>query len=401
MKKQNNSNGNGTPKPNGLKLSDFATPLAAKNNFIKASIGGFAGSGKTFTATQFIIGCYKDMKIKKPLLLIDNEKGSRFLIPIFEKAGIKTLVKDTVKLADVLQAMDYLESGEIGFLFIDTLTKVWVDYVRDYRKNSRKPFMTLQDWGKILPAWQEEFSDRFVNAEGNFVFTGRGGFEYEKEEDVKDAEGNVTAKGQFVKSGVKMKLAGETPFEPDLNIWMELSQKMIGKRPVQIRTATIFKDRSNLIDGKVFDNPTYKCFQPVVKFLIDVRKGEVAGVTNDENIAPHENHTYYQNQEAKEIQLELITNAFAKHGFSGSQSKEVKALGIMITEKIFETSSMKEIEKTHSPYMLKQRRIVLEKVLSELDEIEDMNAKKEHINELDINDMYENKAELEEAGVKL
>ena len=41
---------------------------------------------------------------------------------------------------------------------------------------------TINDWGKILPAWQEEFSDRFVEVEGNIVFTGRGGYEYDLEE---------------------------------------------------------------------------------------------------------------------------------------------------------------------------------------------------------------------------
>ena len=69
-----------------MKLTDFATTLAAKNHFIKASFGGFQGSGKTRTATEFIIGCYKDMKLTKPVLILDNEKGSRFLIPILKES---------------------------------------------------------------------------------------------------------------------------------------------------------------------------------------------------------------------------------------------------------------------------------------------------------------------------
>jgi len=65
------------------KLEQFASPIVAGNNFIKASFGGFAGSGKTYTATQFVIGADKEFKCKKPILRIDNEKVSRFLIPIF------------------------------------------------------------------------------------------------------------------------------------------------------------------------------------------------------------------------------------------------------------------------------------------------------------------------------
>ena len=40
-----------------MRLDEFATKLSAKNHFVKASFGGFQGSGKTRTATEFIIGC--------------------------------------------------------------------------------------------------------------------------------------------------------------------------------------------------------------------------------------------------------------------------------------------------------------------------------------------------------
>ena len=69
-------------------LQTFATKLVAKNHFIKASFGGFAGSGKTRTMALFVAGSYKQMECKKPVLIIDNEKGSRFLIPFFQQQGI-------------------------------------------------------------------------------------------------------------------------------------------------------------------------------------------------------------------------------------------------------------------------------------------------------------------------
>ncbi|RKY99172.1 MAG: hypothetical protein DRQ13_02830, partial [Ignavibacteriae bacterium] len=182
-----------------MKLSEFAKPIVAKNHFIKASLGGFQGSGKSLTATKFIIGVYKDLKLSKPILIIDNEKGGRFLINQFKKAGIKALIKDSKQLADVREAFRFVQNGEIDFLFVDSLTKIYYQYVRDYKKKNNRQSMFLQDWGKLLPAWQEEFSDIFVEVEGNIVFTGRGGFEYEKEEDQKDEQGNIIEKGQFVK----------------------------------------------------------------------------------------------------------------------------------------------------------------------------------------------------------
>lgn len=329
-----------------MDLKNFATKIVAKNNFIKASFGGFAGSGKSRTATEFIVGAYKDMDLKKPILAIDNEKGSRFFIPYFKKElpGIDVFVKDTTQLADVIAAMEMLDKGEIDFLLIDSLSKIWYKYISDYRAKNRITFMTLQDWGKILPAWQQEFSDKFVNINGSIVFTGRGGYTYEKEEDEKDEQTGKVKKGSFVKSGVKMKMAGETPFEPDLNMWMEQQQELGQDGKLKVwREAQIMKDRSGIIDGKIFKNPTYSDFQPVIKFLSNLPTGDVAGATNTTNLAPSENFESWERKQQKEISLEKIKSEFDKMGFGSS--KEDKQIKVLILEKIFEVSTWTEIER--------------------------------------------------------
>lgn len=325
-----------------MNLKDFATQLTAANRFVKAAFGGFAGAGKSTTATEFVIGAYKDLEYTKPVLIIDNEKGSRFLIPKFRAAGVEAIVKDTSSVADVRAALEFLRKGEVQFLFIDSLTKVWYQYVRDYKEKNRRTFMELMDWGKILPAWQEEFSDRFVSAEGSIVFTGRGGFSYDKEEDTVDENGKKK-KGQFVKSGVKMKLAGETPFEPDLNVWMELEQEVTTDGLQVWREAQVMKDRSGLIDGKTFKNPSYKDFQPFVRYLVDVPVGPVAGQSSGDNLAPSENWDAQNRRQQRDIWLEKIQGEFSRHGLS-AQSKDGKALIVKMLEKHFGTTSWKELE---------------------------------------------------------
>ena len=326
------------------KLTDFASPLKAKNHFVKASFGGFQGSGKSRTATEFIIGSYKQLECSKPLLLIDNEKGSRFLKPILEDAGIETLVKDTIELADVLEAFNYLNSGEIDYLFIDSLTKVWYKYIRDYKATWKgKKFMTLQDWGKILPAWQEAFSDPFVQLNGNCVFTGRGGNTYEMEE-VEQESGRM--KKEFVKSGVKMKMAGETPYEPDLNIWMEISQERKGDKLTVWRTAHIMKDRSSTIDGLIVNEdgekkgPDYEDFKPVVDFLCKQEIGDVKGASSTENLAPKED--YDDRRKQREIALDEIKTIFDSMGLgTGAADKQIKSL---LTELIWGTTSGEKLK---------------------------------------------------------
>lgn len=360
------------------KLQEFATKLKAKDHFIKASFGGFAGTGKTRTASEFIAGVYQDLKIKKPLLIVDNEKGSRFLVKFFEDKNIETYVKETVQLSDVIGSFRLLNDGEIGFLFIDSLSKVWYQYVRDYKElNGKKTFMTLQDWGKILPAWQEMFSDQFVNLDGNCVFTGRGGYTYDMEVN------EETKKKEFNKSGVKMKLAGETPFEPDINVWMEMEQEMKDGKPFVWREAQIMKDRSGLIDGMTFKNPTYKDFQPVVKYLMQIPTGDVAGETSKNNLAPSENFEYLNRKQEKEKLLDEIKGIFDLHGLGGNLGKELKQMKAMIINKVFDTTSMERIQDMDNKILTEGKELIAE-MFTKLVDVED-SEKLKFIKDYDVN----------------
>jgi AAA domain-containing protein len=325
-----------------IRLEDFATEMVARNRFIKAAFAGFAGSGKSTTATDFVIGAYHEFGYTKPILVIDNEEGSRFLIPKFRKANIKAMLKVTTNVDDVLTAIDLLNDGAISFLFADTLTKVWYRFVRDYLEKNRKSFMELNDWGKVIPKWQEVFADRFVAAQGSIVFTGRGGFEYEKEEDTRDETGRLR-KGQFVKSGVKMKMAGETPFEPDLNVWMSREEEFQSDGSLKIwRQALIMKDRSSLIDGKVFVQPTYDDFQPFVRYLVDVETGNVSGQSSDRNLSPGENFDGYDRKVKKEVALEEIAEELNKMHPGSTDAAKVARKELL--EKVFNTRSWKAVE---------------------------------------------------------
>lgn len=342
-----------------MKLDDFAGELVASNKFVKAGFGGMAGAGKSRTATEFVIGSYKDLGYTKPVLWIDNEKGSRFLIPQFRDAGVPVRVKDTTSLQDVLTGFDFLRNGDISYLVIDSLSKVWYRYVRQYMEDNRRKFMELQDWGKILPAWQETFADRFVAAEGSIVFTGRGGFSYEKEEDEVDERTGKTKKGQFVKSGVKMKVAGETPFEPDLNLWMEQHQEMGPNGLETWREAQVMKDRSGIIDGKTFRNPTYEAFRPFVRYLVDVPTGKVNGESNGDSLAPSENFENYDRKRKKEIALEEIKEEIVKlHPTQGADDKAAK---MALIEELFGTRSWTAVENKPLEAVERARNVLWQK----------------------------------------
>jgi hypothetical protein len=125
------------------------------------------------------------------------------------------------------------------------------------------------------------------------------------------------------------------------------------------------KDRSGIIDGKIFKNPTFKDFKPFVDFILDVPLGEVAGATDTTNHAPSEDYDYQRRKNAREIELEKIKAIFEKAGFG--TTKEEKQIKVCVVEKIFETTSWTEIEKFDAD-ILSLRREMLQQLIDGLPE---------------------------------
>jgi hypothetical protein len=251
-----------------------ARPVQAKDNFFasigntkpyfKAAFEGFAGSGKTYTTAQIAIGLYKRIGSNKPIVIFDTEKAAKFLKAIFAKEGIEVLVRESKSLADLKETMTRMRQGYGDILIIDSISHVWEDFLKSYAEKVRRTRLEFQDWGVIKPTWKAEFSDPFVRDPYHIIMTGRAGYEYENEIN------KETGKREIYKSGVKMKVEGETAYEPDLLVLMERMQEMDGGSIKKVvRQAVVIKDRSTVIDGKTFENPTYKDFAPAIDVMLE------------------------------------------------------------------------------------------------------------------------------------
>jgi hypothetical protein len=243
-------------------LDMFFMPAQNTKPYFKAALEGFAGSGKTYTAALIAIGIHKRIKSEKPIVMFDTEKAAKFLKPLFAEAGIELLVRESKSFADLAQAMAKMREGVSDVLIIDSITHVWEEFLRAYQIKSGHRRLQFQDWGIIKPTWKAEFSDPFVNYPYHIIMCGRAGFEYENEIDPE------TKKREIYKSGIKMKVEGETAYEPDILILMERYEKVLGDDKQIWREATVVKDRSTLIDGKTFKNPKYEDFAPCIEAMM-------------------------------------------------------------------------------------------------------------------------------------
>lgn len=294
---------------------DFFVPLENTKPYFKAAFEGFAGTGKTFTAAQVVIGLHRRIQSTKPIVLFDTEKAAKFLLPFFREAGIKTLHKQSRSLADLAETMRRCGDGISDILFVDSLTHVWENFLDAYKQRKaeqkKKPItsvrLDISDWGVVKPLWKKEFSEPFVFGKFHAVITGRAGYEYE------DREDEETGKSKIVKTGIKMKVEGETAYEPDILVLMDRFEEVLeDKRNKKVwREATVLKDRSTLIDGKTFEQPTYEDFAPVVeRILLDaaedrgVPERSAGGLIKDDNTREYAQR---REQELEEIQGTMVS----------------------------------------------------------------------------------------------
>jgi hypothetical protein len=240
----------------------FFMDIGNTKPFFKAGFQGFAGSGKTFTSALLAIGLHQHIKSKKPIVFVDTEKAAKFLKPLFDKAGISVLLRETRSPADLKITMGKMSEGISDILMIDSISHIWENFLEAFKKRVNRKDIQFQDWGIIKPDWKKTFSDPFVNGKYHIFMCGRAGYEYE-------SEINERGRREIHKSGVKMKVEGETAYEPDVLVNMERIQEMDGAHIKRvIRRANIIKDRSDQIDGKLFENPTYKDFLPAINVIL-------------------------------------------------------------------------------------------------------------------------------------
>lgn len=310
-------------------------PLENDRPFAKIAFQGFAGDGKTYTATNVAIGIHKLIGSKKPIAVFDTEKAFKALKPLFDKEQVPVVVdNESRSLASLNAAIKWCEDGGADVLLIDSITHVWESYLQAYATEKKRTRLQFEDWSVIKPKWKMDFSVPFVQAKVHIIFTGRAGYEYEDEKD-------ENGKRQIYKSGIKMKAENETAFEPDILVLMEKEFDLISQKKEMFREATILKDRTTVIDGKIFRNPTFEDFYPAIKLLLDGTIRENTGGEIPDTFQDWENK-FSQINRRRDTTISEIEGAFALMKLG--TSKEDKNLKAAILRKIWNVMS---IDKLH------------------------------------------------------
>lgn len=240
-------------------MTNLLRTLGNEQAFLKAGIYGFAGSGKTYTASLFAIGLAKMLKINR-VAFFETETGSNYVVPtLFKPAKIELVGMKSKAFIDCVNVIRECEQNKIEILIIDSITHVWNELVNAYLKKHNRTRLRVWDWGPLKEEWRK-LTNAYLSSKVHIFLCGRAGYEYEQTE---DEDGNK----EIVKTGIKMKTETEMGYEPSLLILMKRGKTFINNKQKIIRTACIEKDRFGIVDGMEFENPVFENILPHVNML--------------------------------------------------------------------------------------------------------------------------------------
>ena len=284
-----------------------AKPMQA---FFKGSVYGSAGSGKTYTTLMQATGLAK--ACGKRIAYVDSERGTDFYTEEFDFDAIYTQ-----SLADVTEAVQGLDPKVHGVIVIDSISHLWDSAIQAYEgkrtKNESANGIPMHAWGAIKKPYKNLIR-LLMDCPFHVFILGRQKNVFED-----DDQGNMK------KVGVAMRAEGETAYEPHICCRMEARQSE--KDSSKSTYFAIYeKDRTGLLAGRTFPNPTFKTIECILPLLNGT---EQAQSEDPDDVMAKDSALLDKEEEAKEKKSQEILEACSD---LVDKTKNMKELGDVIEQ---------------------------------------------------------------------
>jgi hypothetical protein len=227
--------------------------------YLKAGTFGMQGSGKSFTMLELLLAVWRMFELKKPekerspITLFDTEDALKYLRRrIVQVTGMEPLQKRSRSFRDLRGVTREVDSRRLRYFMLDSATHMWRALCDAFleslnakrREKGQPPLARIPMWGwQIVKRRWAEFADWFNYSPVHCGVAGRAGYEFDENTDEDTNEKNL------VKTGVKMKSEGEFGYESTLLFYMAQEQDTSRGGIRVVRSLTVLKDRTVLLDG--------------------------------------------------------------------------------------------------------------------------------------------------------
>ena len=293
----------------------------AEQAAIKMGLYGPSGSGKTFTALLIAEGLAK--LAKKRIAYVDTERGTDFYCQQVDERNAHPGAFDfdamyTRSLTETIAGVRSLDASQYGVIVIDSVTHMWEAAINAYKgRQTKAGTIPMQAWGAIKKPYKELMS-LLLGCPQHVLICGRQANEWGEDEE----------SGELKRLGVKMRAEGETQYEPHILIRME-GVKPNGQGVVCVARAE--KDRTGILTGKTFPNPT---FETLCKPLMHLLGGTQASIKSDDETAMQDAEAITEAESAKAAESARLKRKLIAKLDSCDTKEELDAASKEITAEI-------------------------------------------------------------------
>ncbi len=243
--------------------------LATKEiGYVKASMFGPKGTGKTTLMAMLLIYLSKKYHNSAPVAWLASEKGVDFVQDIFTAEGVPLMLSRSRSFLDLRAAARDAKAEGCCAVGVDSVSHFWQDL---FTEGMRQRGPRLQRIGRIKEEWAP-FAQDFQDSAIHFFVTGRMGFVWDEIE-MPDEKGELVK--ELSKGGTKIKAEGDFGHEPDLEI--ETAQmddpdlvryeKVNGRarktfKSRMLHVATVKKCRVWALNGQAFTWKDLQAYKP-------------------------------------------------------------------------------------------------------------------------------------------
>lgn len=312
----------------------------AEQAALKMGMYGPPGSGKTFTALLMAEGLAK--VTGKRIAVVDTEHGTDFYCQAVKTRQLHQEAFDfdaiyTQSLTETLSAVKSLNPQEHGVIVLDSITHMWLAAMQAYAgKLTKIGTIPMTAWGKIKKPYKELMSF-LLGTTMHVIICGRQKTEYETDEETEELKA----------VGVAMRAEGETAYEPHILIRMESIKPRKTNEVAQI-VAYIEKDRTGVLSGRSFINPTFESLcAPLLPLLgatqATMATGDAAAVIDAETLAE-------QNAARETFSAEKLREMTARINLAADE-KALKAIGKEITPELKSQMLVEDVATLREAYL--------------------------------------------------
>lgn len=320
----------------------------------KVGIFGDPGSGKTTTAGLLGLGISLTYYKGAPVAIMDTEKASDFLIPIYKAEGVKLLTHKSKAFQDMMKVLSEAETTGCCVFIVDSVSHTWDELVNSYCHKMHISRPEFHHWKDIKAPWHD-WTDRYLTSSLHCIVNGRLGYEYEYQ-GTGETRRDGKEKMELIKGESKMRAEGQFGYEPHLLVEMERVREVVGgPGGGQKHIAHVLKDRSWFLNGKslIFESkPRYEkgmwkevfqAFEPHFSALNIGGVQQTVNPSNSEDIF-NENGRDKYSQRDKERAICLEDIVATMQLLWPGQTADQKNIRIRVIESLWGTRAWSAVE---------------------------------------------------------